>query len=78
MSLPVWLLGTKILPGGLCAWSHVLSKGSLFRGIYPGGSLSWGFLSRGLCQEDTKYGEEWAVLKCFLVLTELCEVICLS
>ena len=32
MSLPVWLLGTKFLLGGLCAWSHVLSKGSLSRG----------------------------------------------
>ena len=23
MSLPVWLSGTRFLPGGLCLWSHV-------------------------------------------------------
>ena len=63
MSLPVWLPGPMFLLGGaLCLWSHVLSAGSLSRGIsvqgnfcpgglYPGGlcpgeSLSRGSLSR--------------------------------
>ena len=33
MSLPVWLPGSMFLLGGLCAWSHVPSQGSLSKGL---------------------------------------------
>ena len=44
MSLPIWLPGPMVLPGGLCAWSHVPSRGtpSGREGLHP-----WGFLPKG-------------------------------
>ena len=38
MSLPVWLPSIMFFLGGLCAWSHAPSQGSLLGG--------------GLCQEE--------------------------
>ena len=42
MSLPVWLPCPMFLPGGLCLWSHVPSRGVSVSGsmFLPGGSLS--------------------------------------
>ena len=48
MSLPFWLSGSMFLPEGLCPWSHVPSRGSLylvpcsFQGVSVQGDLSLG------------------------------------
>ena len=47
MSLPVWLPGPMFLPGGLCAWSHVPSRGCLSSGFLSRGSRSSWSRSRG-------------------------------
>ena len=78
MLLPVLLPGPMSLLGGLCLWSHVLSRvvsvqgGSLSRGLCPGGLSPGGSLSRGVSiREIPPYGEEWVVrilLECVLVI----------
>ena len=60
MSLPVWLSGTRFLPGGLCLWSHVPCS-------FQGGSPS--------CMKNRRYASYWNAflfLFCFLFSLALC------
>ena len=83
MSLPVWLPGPMLLLGGICAWSHVPSRGvsvqrvvSVQGGLCPGGSLSRGVSVQGVSLTETppprtlknrQYASYWNAFLYFLL-----------